>query len=110
MERTWLAAVLAAAEGSSEAPAPFGQVIQMAREMELETAVVLAAYDFASLVGVQDPGARAAAEEALETAGRHGWQGIVALFEPLFAEATEATLPAASEVQGDVIRAGGNLP
>jgi hypothetical protein len=82
----------------------------MAREMELETVVVLAAYDFASLVGVQDPGARAAAEEALETAGRHGWQGIVALFEPLFAEATEATLPAASEVQGDVIRAGGNLP
>jgi len=108
MEQTWLAAVLAAAEGSPEAPALFGEVIQIAREMELETTVVLAAHDFASLVGVQDPGARAAADEALERAGRHGWNGIVALFEPLFAEATEATLPAPSEAQGDVIRAGGN--
>ena len=111
MERTWLAAVIAAAEESAEAPALFGEVIKQAHEMELVTVVVVAAYDFASMVGMQDPGARAAAEEALATAGRHKWKGIVASLEPLFAEEADAMLlPAASETQGDVIRAGGNRP
>jgi class 3 adenylate cyclase/tetratricopeptide (TPR) repeat protein len=111
MERTYLEAVLAAAERSPEAAALFGEVIKQAREMELEQVVLLAAYDFASLVGLQDSGARAAAEEALETAGRHGWKGIVALFEPLFAGVADVPAsPAPSETPADVIRAGGTLP
>ncbi len=111
MERTWLDAVLAAVEGGPGAPALFDRVIQLAHEMELEQVVLLAAGDFASLVGLQDPGARAAAEEALRTARRNEWHGFVALFEPLFAEAAAvAAPPAESEPPGDVIRAGGSLP
>jgi hypothetical protein len=110
MERTYLAAVLAAAEGSAEASALFAEVINRARAMELEQTVLFAAYDFASMVGLQDPAALAAAEEALETARGNGWKGIVALFEPLFAEGASVSAAAApSEAPGDVIRAGGNL-
>jgi len=111
MERTWMAAIIAAAEGSPEASAQFGQVIQAAREMELETIVVLAAHDFASILGLQDPSARAAAEEGMERARRHGWAGIIALFERLFAqEAQDAGASAAPEPSGDVIRAAGTRP
>ncbi|MDQ2965181.1 MAG: hypothetical protein M3R57_04985, partial [Chloroflexota bacterium] len=109
MERTYLEAVLAAAERSPEAPGLFADVIKQAREMELVQTVLLAQYDFASLVGLQDPAARAAAEEALEATRRNAWNGIGGLLEPLFAEGAEVPAsPAALETTGDVVRAGGN--
>jgi tetratricopeptide (TPR) repeat protein len=109
MERTHLQAVLAAGERHPDAPGLFAEVIKQAREMELVQSVLLAQYDFASLVGLQDPAARAGAEEALEATRRHGWKGIGGLFEPLFAEGAEVPAPpAVSETTGDAVRAGGS--
>ena len=86
----------------------FREVIQSAREMELEQTVWFAAYDFASMVGPHDPEARAAAEEVLATSRRNGWNGIVGMFEPLFAEEEAADgVSAPSGTPAEVIPAGG---
>jgi hypothetical protein len=108
MDVNWLRAVLAAADESPEAPALFQAVIQRGRELDMQQWAVFAAYDYASLVGIADTGARIAAEEALEISRRAGWHGITALFEPLFEGDSAAVLQPADKVEsGDAIPAGG---
>ncbi|HET7678121.1 MAG TPA: AAA family ATPase [Candidatus Limnocylindrales bacterium] len=90
-ERLQLAACLAAVTGDPSASRMYADVAARLREMELLLSATMAQIEWAELVGLDDPLARIAAEEARRTALAKGWHGVQARLDALFAK---AALPA----------------
>ncbi len=82
--RLWLEATIAAAERRPEASGLFLDVIGQFQELGLGLDRALAQLDMALMVGLQDPDARAQAEELRATCRAKGWNGVLALLEPAF--------------------------
>jgi len=112
-ERLQLAACLAAVRGDPAAPRMYADVAARLREMELLLTATMAQLEVAELVGLGDPLARMAAEEARRTCLARGWHGVLARIDPLFERAGAGADSAASKGSGeaageDAVPAGGH--